>query len=75
MAKKEPAMTFEDSEPRPPHGANLTGLVREDLDLLSLQELEARIEALEAEIERSREAISRKTDRKSAAEALFSFGG
>lgn len=68
-------MTFEDLEPRPTRGATLTALGREDLDLYSVQELEERIEVLQAEIERARAAISGKQAKKSAADALFNFGG
>lgn len=67
-------MTFEDLEPRPLRGANLTALSREDLDLYSVEELNERIEALQAEIERSRSAIATKAAKKSAADALFNFG-
>lgn len=68
-------MTFEDLEPRPTRGATLTALGRDDLDLYSVQELEERIEVLQAEIERVRAAISGKQAKKSAADALFNFGG
>jgi uncharacterized small protein (DUF1192 family) len=66
-------MTFEDLEPRPARGANLTALVREDLDPYSVNELNEQIEALGAEIERRRRAIDAKRDKKSAADALFNF--
>ena len=67
-------MTFEDLEPRPGRGATLTALAREDLDLYSVGELNARIEALQAEIDRATTAIDRKQAKKSAADALFNFG-
>jgi uncharacterized small protein (DUF1192 family) len=67
-------MTFEDLEPRPQRGANLTALSREDLDLYAVEELNERIEALQAEIDRSRSAIAAKAAKKSAADALFNFG-
>jgi len=67
-------MTFEDIDPRPARGATLTALGREDLDLYSVQELEERIAALDTEIERVRSAIARKQAKKSAADALFTFG-
>lgn len=67
-------MTFEDLEPRPQRGAALTMLAREDLDLYSVEELNERIAALEAEIARDRAAIESKTSRKNAADALFNFG-
>ena len=66
-------VTFDDLEPRPVRGANLTALTREDLDLYSIEELNERIESLNAEIERSKRAISGKQDKKSAADALFNF--
>ena len=67
-------MTFEDLEPRPQRGAALKSLGREDLDLYAVEELNERIEGLEAEIERSRAAIAAKAAKKSAADALFNFG-
>lgn len=68
-------MTFEDLEPRPIRGAGVAALGREDLDLYSVEELNERIEALQAEIERSRAAIGSKNAKKSAADALFNFNG
>jgi uncharacterized small protein (DUF1192 family) len=53
----------------------LSGLVREDLDPYSVEDLEARISSLEGEIVRVREAIVRKKNRLSDASALFSFKG
>lgn len=66
-------MTFEDLEPRPTRGAHLVALTREDLDVYSVDELDEQIEALGAEIERRRQAIAAKRDKKSAADALFNF--
>jgi uncharacterized small protein (DUF1192 family) len=51
----------------------LSGLVREDLDPYSVEDLEARIKALQSEISRTAEALERKRNRRSAADALFSF--
>ncbi len=51
----------------------LHGLLREDLDPYSVEDLEARIEALQGEIVRATEAMERKKNRRSAADALFSF--
>lgn len=65
---------FDDLDPRPQRGAALKALSREDLDLYSVDELQERIEALEAEIARDRAAIEAKTAKKSAADALFNFG-
>lgn len=64
---------FEDLEPRPQRDDALRALSREDLDLHSVEDLESRIEALEAEIRRARAAIESKRSKKSAADALFSF--
>ncbi|WP_029416189.1 DUF1192 family protein [Brevundimonas bacteroides] len=66
-------MTFEDLEPRPQRGANLKALAREDLELYAAEELNERIDALQAEIERSKSAIAAKAAKKSAADALFNF--
>ena len=66
-------MSPEELEPRPQRGATLTALAREDLDLLSVEELGERVEALEAEIARARAAMDGKSSRKSAADALFNF--
>jgi len=64
----------DDNEPLAPRSTGpLHGLVREDLDPYSVEDLEARIEALQAEIVRSRDIMERKKNRRSAADALFSF--
>lgn len=67
-------MSFEDLEPQRVRGP-LAELGREDLDLWSVIDLQERIAALEAEIVRSRAAMEKKAQRKSAADALFNFGG
>ena len=67
-------MSFEELEPRPLGGAALTQLTREDLDPYSVEDLNARIEALDGEIKRVRAAMERKQARKSDADALFKFG-
>src|SRR5690606_38868715 len=72
-SERETAMVFEDLEPRPARGATLVLLGREDLDDYAVEELEARIAALEAEIVRVRAALDHKKSRKSAADALFNF--
>lgn len=46
-------------------------LSRQDLDPLSVDELHARIAALEAEIERTRGRLARSSVDRSAAESLF----
>ncbi len=55
-------------------GATLIALERDDLDLLSVEELGERVTRLEAEIGRARRAAERKQAGKSAADALFSLG-
>ncbi|WP_188055911.1 MULTISPECIES: DUF1192 domain-containing protein [unclassified Sphingosinithalassobacter] len=46
-------------------------LARQDLDPFSVEELEARIAALEAEISRCREKIKRAVNHRASADALF----
>ena len=65
---------FEDNEPRPARGASLIAVIREDLDPYSVEDLKARIETLEGEIERCRVAIKGKSSQRNAADALFNFG-
>ncbi len=59
-------MSFEDL-PRKPTGVTLG----ENLDLLSVAELEHRVLALEAEIQRVKAMIASKQASKSAADAFF----
>ena len=47
-------------------------LARQDLDPLSVAELEARIAALEAEVARSRQKIETAVNHRASADALFS---
>lgn len=49
----------------------LARLQRQDLDPLSVVELEARVAALEAEISRTRKKIEGAVNHKASAEALF----
>lgn len=49
----------------------LTRLVRQDLDPLSIEELDSRIAALAAEIDRCRAHIERASRHRHSAEALF----
>jgi uncharacterized small protein (DUF1192 family) len=49
----------------------LTALTKQDLDPMSIEELEARIEALKAEIARVEAHMERATKHRSAAEELF----
>lgn len=59
-------MSFEDLPKKP---AGIT--VGENLDLLSVAELEHRVQALESEIERTRSAIQSKRASKTAADSFF----
>ncbi|MGK2740631.1 DUF1192 domain-containing protein [Tepidicaulis sp. LMO-SS28] len=61
---------MDDLEPRSRSDA-LAALVNEDLSLMSVEELSARIEALEAEIARINAEIKSKEGSKNAAEAFF----
>jgi uncharacterized small protein (DUF1192 family) len=49
----------------------LAALARQDLDPLSVDELNARIAALEAEIERTRTHAQRAVNHRATADALF----
>ena len=62
----------EPAEVRIGRGQRLTEAVREDLDLFGTEELEERIEILQAEIARTRDFIDRKRAGRAAADALFS---
>lgn len=68
-------MSLEDLEPRPVRGQALRDLLREDLDGYAVEDLEARAESLRSEILRTEAAATSKRQRKSDADALFSFGG
>jgi uncharacterized small protein (DUF1192 family) len=59
-------MSFEDLPQKKPDI-----LIGENLDLLSVAELEQRVQALESEIERVKAAIVSKRASKSAADAFF----
>ena len=66
-------MAEEEGEPiRRPRDWALNDLVREDLELLAVVDLEERIETLEAEIGRTRAQLDRKRAGRAAADALFS---
>ncbi len=60
-------MTPDDDLPPPP----VLSLTKAEIENLSVGELEERISALEAEIERVRAVIDTKQHSKSAAEAVF----
>jgi uncharacterized small protein (DUF1192 family) len=65
-------MAEEDGEPvRRARGWTLVELAREDLELLAVSDLEERIEALGAEIVRTRAQLERKRAGRAAADALF----
>lgn len=49
----------------------MVALARQDLDPMSVDELQARIEALKAEIARVEDHVDRATKHRSAAEELF----
>ena len=49
----------------------LTALTRQDLDPMSVAELEARIAVLEAEIERTRRRQDRAVNHRASADGLF----
>ena len=66
-------MTIDDLEPRPVRGQALRDLTREDLDPYGVEDLEDRAETLRAEILRTEAAVVSKRQRKTDADALFSF--
>ncbi len=59
----------------PAGSAALISLVHEDLTPYSVDDLQQRIATLEAEVGRVRDALDRKKNRLSEAQALFSFKG
>jgi uncharacterized small protein (DUF1192 family) len=61
-------------EPRRVRGAAIVELSREDLELYGVDELETRIEHLQAEISRTQAQLDRKKVGREAADALFRFG-
>lgn len=67
-------MLDEPVEPRRGRGFALIDLAKEDLDLYGVEELEDRIEQLQAEIFRTRSQLDRKKAGRAAADALFKFG-
>ena len=69
-------MAEEDGEPvRRARDWALADLVREDLELLAVADLEERIEALEAEIGRTRAQLDRKRAGRAAADSFFAKRG
>ena len=67
-------MLDEPAEPRRGRGFALIDLAKEDLDLYGTEELEDRIEQLQAEIFRTRSQLDRKKAGRAAADAMFKFG-
>lgn len=67
-------MDLDDLMPRRKPDEALTALARQDLDPLSVDELAARIEALEAEIARTRAKLDGAKSFRSAADSLFKKG-
>ncbi|WP_405041415.1 DUF1192 domain-containing protein [Parvibaculum sp.] len=64
-------MDRDDLEPRKRRDEAMAALAREDLSLLGIEELTARITSLENEIARIRAQLESKRGSLSAAEALF----
>lgn len=58
-------------EPRPTADAALTALTTQELDPLSVAELEHRIDALAREIARARAKIDQMVNHRASAEAIF----
>lgn len=65
---------LDENAPRRARNQALIEIAREDLELCGVEELHERIAALQAEIERSRAMIERKTSVRAAADALFGKG-
>ncbi len=62
---------MEPDDPRPSPTDPVVPLAAQDLDRLSVDELEARIAALEAEVARSRHHLARAVNHRASADALF----
>lgn len=62
-------MDLDENEPRP--GDPLSLVVRQDLDPLSVADLEARIALLEGEIARARGKIEKAVNHRASADAIF----
>jgi len=65
------AMDFDDASPRARPGDIVAQLIREDLDPLSVAELDERIRLLTAEVERTRAKRHSAVNHKASADALF----
>jgi uncharacterized small protein (DUF1192 family) len=66
-------MSEEPASTRLQRGQTLHEAAREDLELYGVEELEERIAALQAEIERTQAQIDKRHATRSAADALFNF--
>ena len=64
-------MSDEPVEARRLRGQALVDLAREDLELCGVEELNERIDVLNAEIERARAQLTRKEASRAAADAFF----
>jgi len=64
-------MSDEPAEARRARGQALVDLAREDLELCGVEELNERIDVLNAEIERARAQLTRKEASRAAADAFF----
>lgn len=64
-------MLDEPAPPRPMRGQLLVDLSREDLELYSVEELQERIDKLNAEAARAQAQLERKRAGRAAADALF----
>jgi len=62
---------MEPDDPRPSSTDPIVPLAAQDLERLSVEELEVRIVALEAEIARSRRHLERAVNHRASADALF----
>lgn len=65
------AMDFEDASPRARPSDLLAQLASEDLDRLSIHELDNRVERLASEIERTKARRDKAVNQKASADALF----
>lgn len=70
LSVNDSAVDLDDLFPKKP-GDPLTELARQDLDPMSIEELHARIEALNVEIDRVKNHMRKAQDHRSAAEELF----
>jgi uncharacterized small protein (DUF1192 family) len=71
LCGKHVVVDYDDASPRVRPGDLISQLIREDLDTLSVAELEERITLLTAEIERTLAKKNSAINHKAGAEALF----